>query len=96
MPAGRSEATGGFNPAGRSEAPLAGITVVAMEQAVAAPMCTRVLADFGARVIKVENPKGGDLARDYDVVTVPAGLAAHFVWCNRGKESVTILKSRRV
>jgi itaconate CoA-transferase len=66
-----------------------------MEQAVAAPMCTRVLADFGARVIKVENPKGGDFARDYDdVVNGPGGLAAHFVWCNRGKESVTLnLKS---
>jgi itaconate CoA-transferase len=76
-------------------APLAGITIVAMEQAVAAPMCTRVLADFGARVIKVENPKGGDFARDYDdVVNGPGGLAAHFVWCNRGKESVTLnLKS---
>ncbi|MDT5249643.1 MAG: itaconate CoA-transferase [Mycobacterium sp.] len=72
-------------------APLAGITIVAMEQAVAAPMCTRVLADFGARVIKVENPKGGDFARDYDgVVNGPGGLAAHFVWCNRGKESVTL------
>lgn len=72
-------------------APLAGITVVAMEQAVAAPMCTRVLADFGARIIKVENPKGGDFARDYDdVVNGPGGLAAHFVWCNRGKESVTL------
>ena len=71
--------------------PLAGITVVAMEQAVAAPMCTRVLADFGARVIKVENPKGGDFARDYDdVVNGPGGLAAHFVWCNRGKDSVTL------
>ncbi|OBB46921.1 formyl-CoA transferase [Mycobacterium sp. 852002-51961_SCH5331710] len=62
-----------------------------MEQAVAAPMCTRVLADFGARVIKVENPNGGDFARDYDdVVNGPGGLAAHFVWCNRGKESVTL------
>jgi itaconate CoA-transferase len=71
--------------------PLAGITVVAMEQAVAAPMCTRVLADFGARVIKIENPNGGDFARDYDdVVNGPGGLAAHFVWCNRGKESVTL------
>lgn len=62
-----------------------------MEQAVAAPMCTRVLADFGARVIKVENPNGGDFARAYDdVVNGPGGLAAHFVWCNRGKESVTL------
>jgi itaconate CoA-transferase len=68
--------------------PLAGITVVALEQAVSAPMCTRVLADFGARVIKVENPEGGDFARHYDDVV--NGLAAHFVWANRGKESVTI------
>ncbi|CAN5578691.1 CaiB/BaiF CoA-transferase family protein [soil metagenome] len=71
--------------------PLSGVTIVAMEQAVAAPMCTRVLADFGARVIKVENPRGGDFARDYDdVVNGPGGLAAHFVWCNRGKESITL------
>jgi itaconate CoA-transferase len=78
-----------------NSAPLAGITIVAMEQAVSAPMCTRVLADFGARVIKIENPKGGDFARDYDdVVNGPGGLAAHFVWANRGKESVTLdLKS---
>ena len=68
--------------------PLAGITVIAMEQAVSAPMCTRVLADFGARVIKIENPRGGDFARDYDDVV--NGLAAHFVWANRGKESVTL------
>ncbi|WIM86065.1 CaiB/BaiF CoA-transferase family protein [Candidatus Mycobacterium wuenschmannii] len=68
--------------------PLTGITVVALEQAVSAPMCTRVLADFGARVIKVENPKGGDFARYYDEVV--NGLAAHFVWANRGKESVTL------
>lgn len=62
-----------------------------MEQAVAAPICSRVLADFGARVIKIENPNGGDFARDYDdVVNGPNGLAAHFVWCNRGKESITL------
>ncbi|MDT5047709.1 MAG: itaconate CoA-transferase [Mycobacterium sp.] len=72
----------------QTPAPLAGITVVALEQAVSAPMCTRVLADFGARVIKVENPKGGDFARHYDDVV--NGLAAHFVWANRGKESVTL------
>jgi len=73
------------------DAPLAGITVVALEQVVAAPMCTRTLGDLGARVIKVENPVGGDFARDYDdVVNGPGGLAAHFVWCNRGKESVTL------
>ncbi|MDO3639733.1 CaiB/BaiF CoA transferase family protein [Mycolicibacterium arseniciresistens] len=70
------------------QAPLAGITVVTLEQAVSAPMCTRVLADFGARVIKVENPNGGDFARHYDDVV--RGQAAHFVWCNRGKESVTL------
>lgn len=72
--------------------PLAGVTVVALEQAVSAPMCTRTLADFGARVIKVENPDGGDFARYYDDVV--DGQAAHFVWVNRGKESVTLnLKS---
>lgn len=58
---------------------------------MAAPICSRVLADFGARVIKIENPNGGDFARDYDdVVNGPNGLAAHFVWCNRGKESITL------
>ena len=73
-------------------APLAGVTVVALEQAVSAPMCTRALADFGARVIKVENPDGGDFARYYDDVV--HGQAAHFVWVNRGKQSVTLdLKS---
>ncbi|HZQ32212.1 MAG TPA: CaiB/BaiF CoA-transferase family protein [Mycobacterium sp.] len=71
-----------------ASAPLAGITVVTLEQAVSAPMCTRTLADFGARVIKVENPHGGDFARHYDDVV--NGLAAHFVWVNRGKESVTL------
>lgn len=74
------------------EGPLSGITVVTLEQAVSAPMCTRTLADFGARVIKIENPRGGDFARDYDDVV--NGMAAHFVWANRGKESVTLdLKS---
>ncbi|WP_067657611.1 CaiB/BaiF CoA transferase family protein [Nocardia harenae] len=72
--------------------PLAGITVIALEQAVSAPMCTRTLADFGARVIKVEHPAGGDFARHYDDVVL--GQAAHFVWVNRGKESVALdLKS---
>lgn len=69
-------------------APLAGVTVVALEQAVSAPMCTRTLADFGARVLKIENPRGGDFTRDYDDVV--NGMAAHFVWLNRGKESVTL------
>jgi itaconate CoA-transferase len=78
--------------ASATAAPLAGVTVVALEQAVSAPMCTRTLADFGARVIKVENPSGGDFARYYDDVV--NGQAAHFVWVNRGKESITLdLKS---
>jgi itaconate CoA-transferase len=74
-------------------APLAGITVVTLEQAVSAPLCTRTLGDLGARVIKVENPEGGDFTRHFDDVV--NGLAAHFVWVNRGKQSVTIdLKTR--
>ena len=68
--------------------PLTGVTVVTLEQAVSAPIATRTLADLGARVIKVENPRGGDFARHYDDVV--AGQAAHFVWCNRGKESVAL------
>ncbi|WP_232107635.1 MULTISPECIES: CaiB/BaiF CoA-transferase family protein [Streptomyces] len=68
--------------------PLAGITVVAVEQAVAAPFATRQLADLGARVIKVERVDGGDFARGYD--TAARGLASHFVWCNRGKESIAL------
>jgi crotonobetainyl-CoA:carnitine CoA-transferase CaiB-like acyl-CoA transferase len=71
-----------------SAGPLTGITVVTLEHAVAAPLCTRTLADLGARVIKVENPRGGDFARDYD--DVAHGMAAHFVWLNRGKESVAL------
>jgi crotonobetainyl-CoA:carnitine CoA-transferase CaiB-like acyl-CoA transferase len=61
--------------------PLAGVTVVALEQAIAAPMCSRTLADFGARVIKVERPDGGDFARDYasEVVAHPQ-LAARNRW----------------
>ena len=71
--------------------PLAGITVVALEQAVSAPLCTRTLGDLGARVIKVENPVGGDFTRHFDdVVNGPGGLAAHFVWVNRGKESLAL------
>ncbi|MDA0301469.1 MAG: CaiB/BaiF CoA-transferase family protein [Chloroflexi bacterium] len=68
--------------------PLTGITVVALEQAVAAPLATRHLADWGARVIKVERPGSGDFARDYDRTV--NGLASHFVWLNRGKESLTL------
>lgn len=68
--------------------PLEGVTVVALEQAVAAPLATRNLADLGARIIKVERPVGGDLARGYDHVV--HGTGAHFVWLNRGKESLAV------
>jgi len=74
--------------------PLAGITVVALEQAVAGPLATRHLADLGARVIKLERPGEGDFARDYDHAV--NGLATHFVWLNRGKESFAVdLKTAR-
>ena len=66
---------------------LEGTLVVALEQAVAAPLCSSRLADAGARVIKVERP-GGDFARGYDHVV--HGESAYFVWLNRGKESVTL------
>jgi len=68
--------------------PLDGITVVAIEHAIAAPFCTRQLADLGARVIKVERPGTGDFARAYDERV--RGQASHFVWCNRSKESLTL------
>ena len=68
--------------------PLTGVTVVALEQAVAAPFATRQLADLGARVIKVERPDGGDFARAYDATV--NGLSSHFVWLNRTKESLTL------
>ena len=68
--------------------PLAGITVLALEQAVAVPFATRQLADLGARVIKIERPGDGDFARGYD--TTVKGLASHFVWLNRSKESLTL------
>jgi itaconate CoA-transferase len=68
--------------------PLDGITVVTLEHAIAAPFCTRQLADLGARVIKVERPGVGDFARAYD--TRARGLASHFVWTNRSKESLTL------
>jgi crotonobetainyl-CoA:carnitine CoA-transferase CaiB-like acyl-CoA transferase len=72
--------------------PLDGLTVVALEQAVAAPLATRHLADLGARVIKLERVGEGDFARNYDHEV--HGLASHFVWLNRGKESVALdLKS---
>ena len=68
--------------------PLEGITVVTLEHAIAAPFCTRQLADLGARVIKVERPGSGDFARGYD--SRVKGLASHFVWTNRAKESLTL------
>ncbi|WP_031358027.1 CaiB/BaiF CoA transferase family protein [Caballeronia sordidicola] len=68
--------------------PLSGVTVVTLEHAIAAPFCTRQLADLGARVIKVERPGVGDFARAYDHRT--RGLASHFVWTNRSKESLTL------
>ena len=68
--------------------PLQGVTVVAVEQAVAGPFATRQLADLGARVIKIERPDGGDFARGYD--TTVKGMASHFVWLNRSKESLTL------
>ncbi|GMU73084.1 MAG: CoA transferase [Burkholderiales bacterium] len=67
---------------------LEGITVVTLEHAIAAPFCTRQLADLGARVIKVERPGVGDFARAYDGRV--RGLASHFVWSNRSKESLTL------
>ncbi len=68
--------------------PLDGITIVTLEHAIAAPFCTRQLADLGARVIKVERPRSGDFARAYDERV--RGLASHFVWTNRSKESLTL------
>ena len=68
--------------------PLDGVTVVTLEQAVAAPFATRQLADLGARVIKVERPVVGDFARGYDAAV--KGLSSHFVWLNRSKESLTL------
>ncbi len=68
--------------------PLEGITVVTLEHAVAAPFCTRQLADLGARVIKIERPGTGDFARGYDIRV--KGMASHFVWTNRSKESLTL------
>jgi itaconate CoA-transferase len=72
------------NPAG----PLAGMRVVALEQAVAGPLCTRHLGDLGAEVIKIERPGGGDFARRYD--TAVNGESSYFVWLNRNKRSLTL------
>ena len=68
--------------------PLDGITVVALEHVIAAPFCTRQLADLGARIIKIERPGDGDFARGYDRQV--EGLSSHFVWVNRSKESLTL------
>ena len=68
--------------------PLQGITVIALEQAVAVPFATRQLADLGARVIKIERPEVGDFARAYDKTV--NGESSHFVWLNRSKESLTL------
>src|ERR1700687_299712 len=68
--------------------PLQGITVVAVEQAVAAPFATRQLADLGARVIKIERPGTGDFARHYD--TAVDGLSSFFVWLHRSKQSLSL------
>src|SRR3970040_3174746 len=68
--------------------PLDGITVVALEPAGAAPFATRQLADLGARVIKIERPRVGDFARDYDQTV--NGMSSHFVWLNRSKESLAL------
>lgn len=73
---------------GHRAPPLAGITVVSLEQAIAAPFCTRQLADLGARVIKVERPGVGDFARQYDDRV--NGMSSHFVWTNRSKESLAL------
>ncbi|MEU5271564.1 CaiB/BaiF CoA-transferase family protein [Streptomyces hygroscopicus] len=72
----------------RPDGPLSGLLVVSLEQAVAAPFATRQLADLGARVIKIERPGSGDLARGYDRTV--RGMSSHFVWLNRGKESVQL------
>jgi itaconate CoA-transferase len=75
-------------PAAPLPLPLAGVTVVSLEQAVAAPFATRQLADLGARVIKVERPDGGDFARRYDQTV--HGQSSYFVWLNRSKQSLTL------
>lgn len=72
----------------KNKRPLDGITVLSLEHAIAAPFCTRQLADLGARVIKIERPGVGDFARAYDERV--RGMASHFVWVNRSKESLTL------
>ena len=76
------------SPVSENALPLAGLRVLALEQAVAAPFCSRQLADMGADVIKIERPDGGDFARGYDGAL--NGLSAYFAWLNRGKRSVAL------
>ena len=83
-----AEVTGPESPGPEDQLPLAGITVVAVEQAVAAPLATRHLADLGARVIKIERPGEGDFARAYDDTV--HGQGSHFVWLNRGNELIEL------
>ena len=71
-----------------NQAPLSGITVLSFEHAIAAPLCTRQLAELGARVIKVERREVGDFARHYD--TRVKGQSSHFIWTNRSKQSLTL------
>ena len=71
-----------------SNLPLSGITVISLEQAVAAPFCSRQLAELGARVIKIERPEVGDFARGYDQAV--QGQSGYFLWLNRSKESLAL------
>lgn len=71
-----------------SKLPRSNITVIALEQVVAAPFCSRQLADLGARGINIERPKVGDFARDYDQTV--KGQSAYFIWLNRSNESLTL------
>jgi crotonobetainyl-CoA:carnitine CoA-transferase CaiB-like acyl-CoA transferase len=75
-------------PTDQADLPLSGITVVSLEQAIAAPLASRHLADWGARVIKIERPGKGDFCRDYDQVM--NGMSSQFVWTNRSKESLAL------
>lgn len=77
-----------LRPLTQNTRPLDGILVVSLEHAIAAPFCTRQLADLGARVIKVERPGNGDFARAYD--SRVKGQSSHFVWTNRSKESLAL------
>ncbi|MEZ4498165.1 MAG: CoA transferase, partial [Thermomicrobiales bacterium] len=72
----------------QARGPLSGIKVVALEQAVAGPLCSRHLADLGADVIKIERPDGGDFARRYD--TAVKGESSYFIWLNRNKRSLSL------